>query len=352
MGIIKLPKKSISFFEENIKEIFESGALAEGSWNKKAGEHVCKYTGSKYAVVTNSNGAGILATLQLLSEYYGSNKVLLQSNTMYGMKTMVNSSGLNLAGTIPCSLPSLMPTIDQIKASVSAFGLVKNDVILLSHIGGIVNPAIVEIVKYCDHNGLLLVEDCAHSYGATLNNKHSGTYGIAGIYSYYSTKAIPVGEGGVVVTNDSNLYDKLDRYSKYDRFKQEMRIGFNIRMSEMQALMLYSVLIETESIILNKQKTAHQYIKICDNKGIEYLEQENEVTRGNYYKFIIISRSESVEKLYPSLQSLTSKVYDYTLGLKKDSLSDNHLCLPIWFNLDQAIIEKTLLELDVINTMN
>ena len=100
-----------------------------------------------------------------------------------------------------------MPSFDDVKQSLSGFSIndKKELIIILSHIGGIINPDIEKISAYCLANDVILIEDCAHSFGATLFNKHSGLFGNAGVYSFYATKAIPAGEGGMVVTNDDDL---------------------------------------------------------------------------------------------------------------------------------------------------
>ena len=69
MGMIKLPNKSINFYKENIDEIFDSGMLAEGKWNKEIGEWACSYTSAPYGLAVNSNGAGIFALLNILKNF-------------------------------------------------------------------------------------------------------------------------------------------------------------------------------------------------------------------------------------------------------------------------------------------
>ena len=71
---------------------------------------------------------------------------------------------------------------------------------MLSDMGGIINPDIEKIAKFCKEKNIILLEDAAHSFGSTLNNKFAGTFGDAGVYSYYSTKAVFAGEGGVGAT--------------------------------------------------------------------------------------------------------------------------------------------------------
>ena len=216
---------------------------------------------------------------------------------------------------------------------------------MLSDIGGIINPDIEKIAKFLKQENILLLEDAAHSFGARLNKKFSGTFGDAGVYSYYATKAIFAGEGGVAVTNNDELGNYLQDFIVYDRFKQKMPIGSNIRLSELQALMIFSVVNYYKDIILNKNEIAEKYIETCKRNEIQFISQNQNLNIGNYYKFTIISPNNEIAKVYPNIKSTTSKVYDYALGKNKD-IPLKHLCLPIWYNQDKSLIDKVLVELN------
>ena len=255
MGTIKLPKNSIDFFKNNQNKIFDSGNLAEGPWNAQLSEKIKSICNVKNAICVNSNGSGLVALLLIYKEYYGRTNVMIQSNTMYGVKIITKTAGYNLVDIIDCHLETLMPTFEDLKKSVDNYkGKINQLVILLSDIGGTINPNIEKIAKFCKEKNIILLEDAAHSFGSSLNKKFSGTFGNAGVYSYYATKAIFAGEGGIVVTNDNNIGSLMKDFIAYDRFKQKMEIGCNIRLPELQALMIYSVVKEYKGIIKNKFK--------------------------------------------------------------------------------------------------
>ncbi len=345
MSTIKLPKNSIDFFKSNQNKIFESGNLAEGPWNEQLSKKIKTICNVKNAICVNSNGSGLVALLLIYKEYYGRTDVMIQSNTMYGVKTIAKTAGYNLVDFIDCQLETLMPSFDDLKKAVDNYkGEVKQLVILLSDIGGIINPDIEKIAKFCKEKNIILLEDAAHSFGSTLNKKFSGTFGNAGVYSYYSTKAIFAGEGGVVVTDDNNIGNLMKDFIAYDRFKQKMEIGCNIRLPEIQALMIYSVVKEYKEIIKNKFKIAKKYSEICNSCNIKYISQNENSNIGNYYKFTIISSSKNVSDLLPKIKTTTSKVYDYSLGNSKE-IPTKHLCLPIWFELEENISDKVIKEI-------
>jgi len=345
MGTIKLPNNSVEFFKNNQNKIFESGNLAEGPWNEQLSEKIKSICNVKNAICVNSNGSGLVALLLIYKEYYGRTNVMIQSNTMYGVKTMTKTAGYNLVDFIDCSLETLMPTFEDLKKAVSNYkGKITQLVILLSDIGGIINPDIEKISKFCKEKNIILLEDAAHSFGSTLNNKFSGTFGDAGVYSYYSTKAIFAGEGGIVVTNDNNLGNLMKDFIAYDRFKRKMEIGFNIRLPELQALMIYSVVKEYKEIIKNKSKIAKKYTDACNSFKLKYIDQSASSNQGNYYKFTIISPDKAISDLLPKLKTTTSKVYDYSLGNSKE-IPLKHLCLPIWYRLEDKISDKAVQEI-------
>lgn len=340
MGMIKLPPRAIEFFKANVDEIFSSGGFAEGKWNQAFAEHVRTYCGCAAAVSTSSNGTGITALLQIFKAYYGRTRVMIQSNTMYGVKTMAITSGLHLVAYIDCSPRTLMPTLEDVQRAVSASGRGDDLVVLLSHIGGTINPDIEAIAEWCRQQQILLLEDCAHSYGATLRGRHSGTFGTAGVFSFYATKAIPAGEGGAAVTTDAALGSLVQKYSIYDRFDQKMDIGVNIRTSEVQALLALAAVKEVDEMFAKKRAIARTYMELCESRGIPFISQETEGQRGNYYKFIILGGPAA----FPNLKTTTSPVYDYALG-RSTEICRGHRCLPIWYGQPDEVTQKVVAEL-------
>ena len=344
MGMIKVPPSVIEKFYHHVPEIFESGNLAEGEWNAKLGEFFRSYSKAHSAVPFSSNGAGLLAVLKLLKRYRKYEQIFIQSNTMYGVKTIAITSGMTYLGAVPCSIPSLMPSIQQVKEFINQLEKPERTVFLLSHIGGIVNPDIEAIAATCESSGVALVEDCAHSLGSTLNGHHSGLYGDVGVYSLYATKAIAAGEGGIAVTNDEELGEMLARFNIYDRFEQQQDVGVNFRISEMQALFSLSMCECSEEIILNKSEIATKYMAACDTANIEYVDPYQNGQRGNHYKFTLIA-SVNADKEFRKITNRTSPVYNYALGNDPDSIATRHICLPVWYALEDEVINNTIKQL-------
>jgi perosamine synthetase len=345
MGKIKLPAKAIDFFKSNIDEIFSSGNLAEGKWNATLSEFVKDYCTTKYAIPTCSNGSGLVALMNIYRNYFNRKHVIIQSNTMYGVKTMVYAAGNEVVGYIDCNIKTLMPSYEQVEIAVEKYkGDKESLMILLSHIGGIINPDMEKIAEFCKSEKIILLEDCAHSFGATLKGKHSGTFGDGGVFSFYATKSIPAGEGGIVITNQKDVGDLVQKYVIYDRFEQKIKLGVNIRPSEIQALLTYSVVKNTKEIINNKKEIADRYMKACNDLFIQYIKQANNNSKGNWYKFIIYNEEKPIAEYLPCLKTKTSGVYDYALG-NSTEITNHHVCLPIWYGQEMEITDKVVSEL-------
>ena len=123
-----------------------------------------------------------------------------------------------------------------------------------------------------------------------------------------------------------------------------MDIGFNNRISDPQALLLYAVTKEWESIIINKKEIAKHYILACKELGIPYISQEMNGNLGNYYKFILYNDKMPVSEFLPKLKTVTSPVYDYSLG-HDNKITTHHCCLPIWYGQEMEITQKAISEL-------
>jgi len=105
-----------------------------------------------------------------------------------------------------------------------------------------------------------LIEDCAQAVGAEYNQGAVGSFGIAAIYSFYATKVITTGEGGMVVSDSSDITDRIRNLKSYDQ-KEEYKIRFNYKMTDIQAALGLSQLDRLDTIIRRRRTIADQYTR-------------------------------------------------------------------------------------------
>ena len=103
----------------------------------------------------------------------------------------------------------------------------------------------------------------------------------------------------------------------------------------------------TEDIIKDKQTVARLYMKACDQKNIQYINPFTNGQRSNLYKFILLDKDND-SKIFSSITHKTSPVYDYSLGKDPENIISSHICLPIWYKLEQSAIDITISQINLV----
>jgi dTDP-4-amino-4,6-dideoxygalactose transaminase len=141
-------------------------------------------------------------------------------------------------------------------------------------------------------HGLKVIEDCAHAHGARWRNQGAGAIGDAGSFSMQTSKLMTAGEGGVVTTNDDEIFELCQSYvncgraSQTDYFDHRI-LGFNYRMTEFQAAILLAQLErldeQTEGRMMRAARLAEGLSSIA---GIELLRRDERLTMQAIYQFV------------------------------------------------------------------
>jgi perosamine synthetase len=130
-----------------------------------------------------------------------------------------------------------------------------------------------EIMKIAEKYKIKVIEDAACALGATMNSKYAGSFGHFGSFSLHPRKAITSGEGGLLVTSDIELDSKIKTLRNHgiepgSKPMNFIAAGFNYRMTDFQAALVYSQFLRLESIIEYKSKLAYIYFEEIHNKAI------------------------------------------------------------------------------------
>ena len=135
--------------------------------------------------------------------------------------------------------------------------------VILVHIGGIITPAVERLRKFCDEKRLYLIEDCAHAHGSAIDGKHAGALGVAGAFSFFPTKVMTTGEGGMVTTDSESLARQmriLRNHGKDPELEGKIsEFGNNHRMSEVTALLGIQQIGKAHRIIRERRNIAKFY---------------------------------------------------------------------------------------------
>jgi dTDP-4-amino-4,6-dideoxygalactose transaminase len=204
------------------------------------------YVGSKYCVALSSCGAAMFIALKALGVKPG-DKVLTSTFTLAPVPGAIAHAGAT-AVLVETTADYLTDLVDLERKAVDSGARV----LLLSHMRGHITD-LKAVRDICDRHGIALVEDCAHTMGATWDGRHTGTWGKIGCYSAQTYKHVNAGEGGLLVTDDddvaaqailmSGCYMMYDQHlvkpgaEVFERWKY-VTPNFSMRMSNLAAALL------------------------------------------------------------------------------------------------------------------
>ncbi len=216
----------------NVIEVLESGMLASGSWVTEFEEKFSNYVGTDFAVATSSGTTALHVALLAVGIKEGD--IVLTTPFTF----IASANSILFCGAKPVFVDIEPKTfnLDPAKLEASLEQYPKAKAVMVVHLYGLAcdMPAICEIAR--KHN-LLVIEDCAQAHGAAINRRKVGTFGDVAAFSFYPTKNMTTGEGGIVVTNQKEVAErckKLINHGRSGRFTHDS-LGYNYRMTNIAA---------------------------------------------------------------------------------------------------------------------
>lgn len=231
----------------NVLDVLKSGRLVQGERVAAFEEAFCLEMDLHGAVAVSSGTAALHLVLLALGVGAG-DEVIVPSYVCTALWHAVRYTGATPvladieADTFNISVPDIMPRLTN-----------KTKAIIVPHMFG----------QSGDMDALLnldipVIEDCAQSMGSHYRGQPTGTFGVAAIFSFYATKVIAAGEGGMVVSRDGHLIDRIRDMRDYDE-KETLTQCFNYKLTDMQAAMGTSQLKKLPVFIARRQEVARRY---------------------------------------------------------------------------------------------
>ena len=238
--------------------------------------------GTKHAVAVSSGTAALEIILRALG--VEGREVVVPANTFFATAAAAVHAGATLR-FVDCD-PQTM-AIDPTDLA-SCLGPDTAAVVVV-HIGGLITPAIDEIAALCAAAGVSLVEDAAHAHGSAFAGRAAGNFGEAASFSFYPTKVIAGGEGGMIVTNNDDIAEEARVYRDQGKgsfhANFHTRMGANWRMSEPHAAIVLSQLRRLDEFIARRQELAAHYDAALASLDLGTLAIPAAAS-SNYYKYV------------------------------------------------------------------
>ena len=291
-GSEPIPAARIVFTEADRRDIADrvsaaltSGALTLGANTREFEDAFARAHDAPYAVAVTSGTAALEIILRAVG--VAGREVVVPANTFAATAFAVLAAG----GT------PVFADIDPTTAALapdSVAGLLneRTAAVVLVHIGGLITPEITKLRALCDEAGVAFVEDAAHAHGCRLDGTSAGSYGVAGAFSFYPTKVITTGEGGMIVTADKGLRDAALSYR--DQGKESFlsnvhtRLGYAWRMSELHAAVGAVHLKHLDEFVDVRTRIAQRFAAgLADLAGLTPLEVPAGL-RSSFYKYPVL----------------------------------------------------------------
>jgi len=352
---MQVPAAKIYFPEEDRREllsridgILESGQLTLGKYTKEFEEKFAQFVGTKYAVAVNSGTSALEIILRTLN--IEGSSVIVPTNTFFATPaSVIHARGKVIFSDIADNL-CLEP--QSLRESIQK----DTKAVIVVHIGGTVPPQITEIQQICEEHSLFLIEDAAHAQGSTLNTKKAGSFGIAAAFSFYPTKVMTSGEGGMITTDDEKIYERALVFRDQGKAgflgNIHTEIGYNWRMSEIHAAIGLSQFARLGEFIADRRRIARIYDEeLTKIDWVTPLKIPPEV-RSNYYKYVAflkdgtdraslkkdikerygVGLSGEVYELPCHLQPIFKTLYGFKGGEfpVAEDLCKRQICLPVF----------------------
>ena len=159
-----------------------------------------------------------------------------------------------------------------------------------------------QISEICDKYNILMIEDSAESLGSFYKNKHTGTFGKAGILSFNGNKPVTTGGGGMIITDDNRLAEKIRHLSTTAKKKHSWEFfhdesAFNLRMPNINAAVGCAQMEYLDLILKDKRSLSNSYKKFFNSIDVDFfVEPEN--CRSNYWLNAIITNDKNERDVF------------------------------------------------------
>ena len=258
----------------SVTKVLRSGLLTQGKYVSALEAKAASFIGVNYAVAVSSGTAALHLSLLSLGIGHGC-EVIIPSYVCTALLNAVNYVRAT-AVLVDIDPATYNITIEGIKEAITK----RTRAIIVPHMFGL--PADIEPIVSL---GIPVIEDCAHSVGAKFRGRYTGSFGLLSVFSFYATKMLGAGEGGMVLSNDRDLIETVRDLREYDE-KTTYAVRYNYKLTDIQAALCESLLKKIPSFIEKRREIAGLY----DN-GLRDVGAKFPVVPGGrehvYYRYVV-----------------------------------------------------------------
>ncbi|MEM4392023.1 MAG: DegT/DnrJ/EryC1/StrS family aminotransferase [Candidatus Nitrosotenuis sp.] len=327
--LVKIPVNLPLLGREEIAEV--SAALRKGSLTSSANhggknvqefeKKISSFVKSKYAVAVNTGTAALQAALYALNIKKG-DEVLVPSFTFVATANSVISVGAK-----PVFVDILKDNYTMDPTDLQKKITRRTRAVIPVHLYG--NVAYMdEIAEIAKKNDLSVIEDAAQSLGSTYKGRHTGTMSELGCFSLYAAKVITAGEGGVIVTSNKKIWEKLLMIRNHGMIHgyDTRMLGLNFRMPEINAAIAKVQMRKLPRFLQARRKNARTLTDMLDGADI-VLPRERKGVNVNWYLYTIAAKNRNKLMMALNEAGIGAAVY-YATPVHRTPYFDKKIRLP------------------------
>jgi perosamine synthetase len=246
--------------KELLLKCIETGWISsDGPFVTEFEEKFAQRVGRKYGIAVTNGSAALDAAVAALDLGPG-DEVILPTFTIISCAAAIVRAGA-MPVTVDCDSLTWNMTAEDVARRITR----RTRAIMVVHIYGL--PVDMDpIVALAEEHGLKIIEDAAEMHGQTYKGRPCGSFGIISTFSFYPNKVITTGEGGMIVTDDSAIADRCRSlrnlcFQPHRRFVHD-EIGWNLRMSNIQAALGLAQLEQIDAFIKRKREIGRMYTRL------------------------------------------------------------------------------------------
>ena len=254
---------------KRVVNTIKSGWLAHGKNSEKLENLFLNFTKSKFCTTVSNCTTGIHAVCMAIG-LNADHEVIVPAQTHVATAHAAAMTGAKIKFADVNDL-----TGNIMFSEIKKLTTKKTKCIIVVHMAGY-SCEMNRIVKFCKKKNIFLIEDCAHGLGTIYKKKHVGNFGIAGVFSFYPTKQITTGEGGILITNKKDLIKKVrvlkalgvntpPELRKKQGIYDVTNLGLNYRLTDFQAALAIGQILRYKKNINSRHENAKKFISIFSN---------------------------------------------------------------------------------------
>lgn len=293
-----------------ITKCIETGWISsEGSFVARFETEFAKYVNRNRGIAVSNGSAALDIAVKALGLGNGDEVIMPAFTIISPAQSIVT------AGAIPVLIDSHPMTWNMDVTQIEAKITLKTKAILVVHIYGL--PVDMDpVLELCKKYDLKLIEDAAEMQGQTYKGQMCGSFGDISIFSFYPNKHITTGEGGMLVCNDHNIAEKCKKlrnlaFEPKGRRFMHHEIGWNYRMTNLQAALGVAQLEKIELHIQRKREIGKQYREALEDlKGFQLPLENTKYAENIYWVFGLVAESEAQQ------EAMVKKLNDAKIGTR------------------------------------